>query len=126
LADIADGTSNTLMVGERPPPDTLQAGQWYPSSQFPHGAFGHLRGPDPSWLVLGAGSIGDPCVGPLYQFGPGRTDNPCDRLHFWSVHPGGGNFLVADGSARFIRHSGRSIMAALATRNGGEPDTIPD
>jgi prepilin-type N-terminal cleavage/methylation domain-containing protein len=29
LIDITDGTTQTLMVGERPPPDTLQAGWWY-------------------------------------------------------------------------------------------------
>jgi hypothetical protein len=29
MADIRDGASNTLLAGERPPPDTLQAGLWY-------------------------------------------------------------------------------------------------
>jgi len=119
LAAIGDGTSNTLMVGERPPPDTFQAGYWYSSpTDLPSLAYFH--GPDPSWFVVGAGPFGDPCSGPLYQFGPGRTQNPCDRLHFWSLHPGGANFLFADGSVHFLRYSARSIMPALATRQGGE------
>ena len=29
LSDVVDGTSTTLFAGERPPPDSLQAGRWY-------------------------------------------------------------------------------------------------
>lgn len=57
-------------------------------------------------------------------FGPGRTDNPCDRWHFWSLHPGGANFAFADGSVRFMPYGAKAIMPALATRDGGE--IIPD
>src|SRR5579884_1473388 len=35
IADIHDGTSNTLMVGERPPPSDLLAGWWYCSGHPP-------------------------------------------------------------------------------------------
>ncbi len=31
LRQITDGTSQTIMVSERPPPDSLQAGLWYPT-----------------------------------------------------------------------------------------------
>jgi prepilin-type N-terminal cleavage/methylation domain-containing protein len=39
LRDVTDGTSQTLMIGERPPPDSLQAGWWY------SGYWGYPQGP---------------------------------------------------------------------------------
>jgi prepilin-type processing-associated H-X9-DG protein len=61
-----------------------------------------------------------PCPPGPYEFGPGRFDNQCDMFHFWSPHPGGANFLFADGSVRLIRYTARDVMPALATRAGGE------
>ena len=47
--------------------------------------------------------------------------NPCDQFHFWSLHPGGANFLFGDGSVHFLAYSAAgSILPALATRGGGE------
>jgi prepilin-type processing-associated H-X9-DG protein len=123
--DTRDGLTNTLMVGERPPPDTLQAGWWYPSFYMD----GHNRGPN-AVLILGLGP--DPldyqCRGVRgrWTFGPGRTDNPCDRFHLWSFHPGGANFLFADGSARFLSYSVEPLIMALASRKGGEVVSVPD
>jgi prepilin-type processing-associated H-X9-DG protein len=59
-------------------------------------------------------------------YGPGRTDNPCDRYHFWSLHRGGAHFLFADGSVRLIPYSAKDIMPALASRSGGEKVEIPE
>ncbi len=124
LSAVTDGTSHTLMVGERPPPDSLQAGWWY------SGLIGYgqgFRGPN-NGLVLGAGPLfgRDPCVVAKGTFGPGRTDNPCDRFHLWSLHPNGANFLFADGAARFLSYSAEPLMFALGSRNGGEPVQLPD
>jgi prepilin-type N-terminal cleavage/methylation domain-containing protein/prepilin-type processing-associated H-X9-DG protein len=121
---ISDGTSQTLMVGERPPPDTLQAGWWY-TYWHPIGLYANRYGPDGGGAIDSLSDVFDSCDGP-YPFGPGRTDNPCDRYHFWSFHPGGANFLLADGSARFFPYSARAIMVPLATRNGGELAQLPD
>lgn len=53
-------------------------------------------------------------------FGPGRIDNEGDRFHAWSLHPGGGNFLFADGSVRFLSYAAAPRMPALASIAGGE------
>ncbi len=115
FADVTDGLSNTLMCGERPPPDTFESGMWYVRWQSI----------DDALSIDSPGAPMEPC-GPSSQFGPGRTDNRCDQFHFWSLHPGGANFVMADGSGRFVRYSAAPIMAALATRAGGEQVVVPD
>jgi prepilin-type N-terminal cleavage/methylation domain-containing protein/prepilin-type processing-associated H-X9-DG protein len=121
LTDIRDGLSHTFIVGERPPPDSFQAGPWYTDTWV----LERQGGPN---AVLFMGFIpDDPCARVTERFlGPGRTDNPCDRFHYWSLHPGGAHFLFCDGSARFLRYSARGIIPALATRAGGEPVQVPE
>jgi len=123
LSQITDGTSQTIMVGERPPPDTLQAGWWYPHYV---GSGTDHHGPN-NRLILGPIRLfsDDPCGVGKGTFGPGRTDNPCDRFHLWSLHPGGANFLFADGSAHFLSYSAEPLMYALGSRSGGEVVELP-
>jgi hypothetical protein len=125
LMNITDETSSTLMVGERPPPDTLQAGWWY--SRVVSGHYcGGLCGPTEAMLMEENSIIpGEVCI-PPFRYGPGRTHNPCGRYHFWSLHPGGGNFLFAAGSVRFVPYTARDVMPALAMRAGGEIVALPD
>ena len=120
VAEISDGTSQTIMVGERPPPDTFQAGQWYQGGWLLE-TFG---GPDGVMYYMGAVIAGDPC-GRGGAFGPGRLANPCDRLHYWSLHRGGANFLFCDGSIKFLSYSANSILPSLITRAGGEVQELP-
>jgi prepilin-type N-terminal cleavage/methylation domain-containing protein/prepilin-type processing-associated H-X9-DG protein len=121
FAEITDGMSNTLLVGERPPPSTWQAGRWY-SVYSPGAPLTH--GPDEGLLAESPSFPGDNCGGPFW-FGPGRIDNVCDRYHFWSLHRGGANFAFADGSCRFLRYSARPQVLAFATRAGDEPVELP-
>ena len=118
MDDIFDGASQTIMVSERPPPDTLQAGMWY-TWLSQDGVWGNQYGPNEAMSVNGAIVPGDPCGG-VMRFGPGRLNNNCDRYHLWSLHSGGSNFAFADGSVRFIGYSAVDTVVELATRAGGE------
>jgi prepilin-type N-terminal cleavage/methylation domain-containing protein/prepilin-type processing-associated H-X9-DG protein len=124
LEEITDGTSTTLMAGERPPSTDLVFGWWY-------GGWGQSKDGSAD-MVLG---VRERNVSPWtiecppgpYKFGPGRADNQCDLFHFWSLHFGNGaNFLLADGSVRFLSYSAAGLMPALATRSGGEVVELPD
>jgi prepilin-type processing-associated H-X9-DG protein len=41
------------------------------------------------------------------------------------LHPGGANFLFADGSVRFLPYSARNVLDALASIQGGEVVEVP-
>lgn len=124
FSEITDGTSNTLAVGERPPPDTLQAGTWYSVLTPKNLYWGRFYGPNHEMAIISTAIIENFCGG-SHEFGPGMTNNPCDRDHFWSLHQGGSNFLFADGSCRFFSYQSKNILPAFATRSGGELVNLP-
>jgi prepilin-type processing-associated H-X9-DG protein len=60
------------------------------------------------------------CPVPAYFSSGNATDN-CSFNHFWSMHPGGANFALADGSVRFIQYSiATDTFLKLSTYAGGE------
>jgi len=125
IGEIADGTSQTLFFGERPPPDTFQTGKWcYFRIQEPFGYPDHVLSIPQHPAVKG-----DPC-GSSQRFqslGPGNLNNPCDRFHFWSLHGGGAHFAFVDGSVRFLTFpSHSSLIGDLATVAGGESVPLND
>jgi len=120
LVDIGDGTSSTLMVGERPPSADLKLGWWYAGwGQGKDGSVEYLMGvrernDHPRYPECGPG--------PFYFKSPGYEDI-CGIFHYWSFHSGGAHFLFADGSVHFLRYSADNVLPALATRFGGEVAT---
>jgi prepilin-type processing-associated H-X9-DG protein/prepilin-type N-terminal cleavage/methylation domain-containing protein len=110
IADITDGTSQTLLVGERS--SNLGEATWVGSVT---GAVLYNPNFNPaleegSGMVLGhAGEKNTPG-------GPGSEVN-----QFFSRHGSGANFLFADGHVKFLSSSmDFQTFAALATRAGGE------
>jgi prepilin-type N-terminal cleavage/methylation domain-containing protein/prepilin-type processing-associated H-X9-DG protein len=122
FASITDGTSTTLMVGERPSyPDPDIAGGWQSGAWVYSEMDSGLGLPNTKLWVAGSDDAGNDCPSGKQWFQPGRLTNGCDAHHYWSLHTGGGNWLFCDGSVRFLSYSvGIGIQAALATKAGGE------
>lgn len=142
IKDMSDGTSNTIVVGERPAVAPYVFGWWYAGiGQFVPQHPGslpsnleqrqHYRGvfTGSAAQTLGAAELNmqsstypqyDNCPPGPYTYGPGKFNNPCDAFHFWSMHPGGANFLFGDGAVHFVSYGIGANLVKLATRNGSE------
>ncbi len=119
IGDVTDGTSSTLAAGERSFRDAEST--WVgavtganqvptPNSPLP------LQVNNASNFVLA--HTGEAYTGPA---------NPTEINHYTARHPGGGNYLFADGHVGPL--SGATTYAtfkALSTRAGGEPISSGD
>jgi prepilin-type N-terminal cleavage/methylation domain-containing protein/prepilin-type processing-associated H-X9-DG protein len=118
LQSVTDGTSNTLMLGERPPYPKDDWGAWTYAEQDSFYGIGVT----PGWFIYSTAENGSPCpTGTQYPHEPQSPPTRCDLHHFWSKHTGGANWTFADGSVRFLTYNITPAMwVALATRAGGE------
>jgi prepilin-type N-terminal cleavage/methylation domain-containing protein len=125
LTDVTDGTSNTVMLGERPPAPDRSMGWWdYP---FVNHSFLYTSN---TWITFffSSGRTQTPDAASCLRapFYPGRflapqgASNYCDTHHFWSGHTAGSNWAFGDGSVRFLPYTASPLTVALATRNRGE------
>ena len=143
IPDITDGTSNTIMVGERGRGRTPSYGYWFGGCGqndygLPEGD--EQRGSADS--VVGVREVNskqngyprlDGCPRGPYHFTPpnqirddsGNVQPACDEFHFWSFHRSGAHFLFADGSVRFLSYGADNVLPLLATRAGGEVVELP-
>ncbi len=112
IADITDGTSNTVASFEnhhwnfskKYPSEPNQTGGWF----SPIGAIDTMHKPinfDPE----------------MFPNGNGGDDSRCTA--FSSTHTGGAHAVMADGSVKFINQNVdyNSVYTSLATRAGSEP-----
>jgi len=125
LTSISDGTSNTAMIGERPPSPDLFWGWWNSSGADNNSP---VYRPTPFYTYSEDGyTKGTKCTSPSV-FGPGDPQNYCSFNSVWSMHSGGANFLFCDGHVLFLTYDvtkslnggNVSLLEALVTRNGGE------
>lgn len=131
--DAVDGLSSTLLFGERyhfDPvfDDVLYQNSSTPKAKYPiahYGAWGWVGGGNGTGHVFGSTRV------PLNYVLPDDATDDWDFLDFrlnafGSGHPAGGNFALADGSARFIADDIDFITyQALSTKKDGEI-IVPD
>lgn len=117
FADIIDGVSNTLLIGERPPSADLHYGWWFAGA-----GYDRPPGSGAGDVVMGVREVGfaeyRECPPARVGLRKGQSGDPCADAAFWSFHHGGANFAMADGSIRFMIYDGNEVLPALATRNG--------
>ena len=109
LPKVTDGTSKTVIMGERGTPDDLLYG----------------------WPYCGCGNQvdltgnGDNLCTSQLGLSAGRPDGN-HNWHFWSYHPDIAHFLMADGSGHSLSYEIDFIVyQALSTRAGGENVSVP-
>jgi prepilin-type N-terminal cleavage/methylation domain-containing protein len=113
LNAITDGTSNTLLVGERPINERTRGGRW-------QGGWGSWSTGDSSLGVRETQTAFDTCPDSPYPYRRNTKAEACSFWHFWSFHPHGSHFLHADGSVHFLSYGAEATLPALATRAGGD------
>jgi len=116
LASTPDGLSNTVAIGEKPVAEKFESRSIWTGLES-----AILAIPSNNEIDFPA-STG--CVRPSF-YRDDKPDNVCSQSHHWSMHSGGANWGVADGSVRFIRYSvDQSVLPAMASRDGGETFTL--
>jgi prepilin-type processing-associated H-X9-DG protein/prepilin-type N-terminal cleavage/methylation domain-containing protein len=127
ILDVTDGTSTTILLGERShrDPEFDRFAHEYSPSFYPLASVGRWGAAAYRYESAADVLLGTP-VGINYRVapgpGPGDWSWEVDRLAaFGSGHAGGANFAFADGSVRFVRDSPPwRALQALSTRSGGE------
>jgi prepilin-type N-terminal cleavage/methylation domain-containing protein len=135
LTDITDGTSNTLLVGERPSNSNLEYGWWLAAYGYDGRGNGDcvMTSNDlaiANYFIANYSSAPNlPCDGPAaskigLQPNAKGPQMGCSAAHYWSFHTGGAQFLMGDGSCRFVTYSNNGVLPPLSTRAGNEVFSI--
>jgi prepilin-type N-terminal cleavage/methylation domain-containing protein/prepilin-type processing-associated H-X9-DG protein len=115
IKDILDGTSNTLLAGERYSKDLamqdVDLSEWRGWAWTNYNSGGDHLG-DTNWPINSPASI----IGPISR-----------KTNFGSGHQGGANFVLCDGSVRFLTMTTTSTLInfqRLSVINDGHPVTL--
>ena len=101
FAEVYDGLSNTLLIGEDVPSQTE-----YSAAFFANGDYASCNG--------------------RINFFPNTPSDWWNVTLFRSYHPGGAQFVFVDGSVRFVSQSvDITAYRALSTRNRDEVVSFP-
>jgi prepilin-type N-terminal cleavage/methylation domain-containing protein/prepilin-type processing-associated H-X9-DG protein len=121
ISAITDGTSNTIMIGERSHNlsyvtwTARSINGWLGKTSLVEGGTDQFNpSPEECWTqIMGPAGLED---------GPRTINQPTAHVEdYWSVHPSGANLLFADGSVHFLKSSINPVTwQALATRSRGE------
>lgn len=131
FANVLDGTSNTILLGECAGREDVYRGRKRTPAVADKTQSNCARARGGAWATndnpYEIGTRVEWCTGSAIP-GPMRINNSNEYgFLFYSMHPGGANFAYADGSVRFISESVRlKVLASLVTRLGGEADTKVD
>jgi prepilin-type N-terminal cleavage/methylation domain-containing protein/prepilin-type processing-associated H-X9-DG protein len=143
IQGVTDGTSNTFLFGEMSRFRNEPAGSTFYFSNIAGYWIGPpWSGPAPFWtndarITSGAyqvpklnappdttGAVAAACLATAFyppDWIPVQACQNMGQFGFRSLHPGGGNFAMADGSVTFIKDSiNLAVYRALGTRAGGE------
>lgn len=131
IASILDGTSNTIVVGERTGGGKLFVanGREAPSAyaalaQANGGGWGDVL--NGYHYIKGSLADGTP-IQPTDPGGPCAINcSNCRNAGYYSFHPGGAEFLLGDGSVKLIAETTDAyVFAAMITRQNGETVQMP-
>jgi prepilin-type N-terminal cleavage/methylation domain-containing protein/prepilin-type processing-associated H-X9-DG protein len=115
ITSTTDGTSNSIIVGEDLPSQIGGLAFWC-FTEAGSGTTVPIGWDSNSYPADGPG-----CFGSWEQLSPLGCRFSAARKGFKSMHPGGANFLFADGSVHFLKQSINFVLYnALGSRNGGE------
>lgn len=109
LRQVSDGTSNTFLIGE-----SVVEQDFHSAAFFADGDWASCGIPL-NYFVLGA---------PVEEI---KVNQWFDQRGFRSLHPGGAQFVMADGSVQYISEGIDTLTyRGLATRDGGEVVSLND
>jgi len=131
FGQLTDGSSNTLFIGERSPSADLEFGwQWAGAGSNVQGEADVVLGVHER-IDVGWGADPNGFDTDFFRLGSLIDPGNLHRFHFWSFHPGGGNWALGDASVQFYPYTvdrgnngsngyAETVLGMLSTRNGGE------
>jgi prepilin-type N-terminal cleavage/methylation domain-containing protein len=119
MRDVRDGTTNAFAIGE-----TFNNRQFGATDTAISASFAAYYGG--IWLGIAPDTRAAGCVGQLAPAPSSYAVNGNSINAFGSLHPGGGQFCLADGSCRFVsENADQDTISALGTINDGQVAQVP-